>query len=368
MRKIIVSTFLSLDGVMQAPGGPGEDPSGGFTLEGWSVNYWDEMMGQVMGEAMSKPFDLLLGRKTYEIFAAHWPHAPEEEAAPLNNAHKYVVSTTLERADWQHSTIIRSDVVDQIRRLKEDDGPEIQVHGSSGLIQTLLAHDLVDELRIWTFPVVLGHGKRLFGSGAMPTGLRLVDAKTSTTGVTIAAYERAGAITTGTFALEQPSDAENERRQRHAGPAAHASVAPLHALAGEWISELENPLKPGTNVQGRATFEWLEGGRLLLHRTITPPPFPSSHSLIGRRDPDDSSSPYVMHYFDTRGVVRLYDMTFDGRTWTLFRRAHSSDDFDQGFRGTLSADGATIIGDWERSDSPGEPIHHDAHVTYRKVS
>lgn len=214
MRKIVVSTFLSLDGVMQAPGGPGEDPAGGFDQEGWSVNYWDERMGQIMDEFMGpdRSFDLLLGRRTYEIFAAHWPHASEEEGAgPLNCATKYVVSTTLASADWRPSVLIGEDVVGQITRLKGEDGPELQVHGSARLIQTLLAHDLVDEYRLLIFPLLLGRGKRLFGDGVIPAGLRLADTKTSTTGVIIATYERAGGIVHGSFALDQPAVAAGER-------------------------------------------------------------------------------------------------------------------------------------------------------------
>lgn len=206
MRHIVVSTFVTLDGVMQAPGGPEEDLSGGFTHGGWSVGYWDDVIGQAMGDAMGKPFDLLLGRKTYEIFAAYWPHATAEEGADaLNNARKYVVSTTLDRAEWQNSILIRPgerDVPDQIRRLKEQEGPEIQVHGSSQLIQTLITHDLVDRYFLKIFPVLLGTGKRLFGDGTVPAGLRPVDSKTSTTGVIIATYERAGEIRSGSFALE----------------------------------------------------------------------------------------------------------------------------------------------------------------------
>jgi dihydrofolate reductase len=206
MRKIIVNTFLSLDGVMQAPGGPGEDPSGGFELEGWSVNYWDAMMGQRMTEIMGNPFDLLIGRKTYDIFAAYWPHASEEQGAgPLNRATKYVVTRTLERADWAPSQLIKGDVVPRIQRLKEQDGPELQVHGSSNLLQTLMKHELVDRYNLMFFPVVLGRGKRLFGDGAIPVGLRLVDSKTATTGVIIATYEPAGPVTTGSFGLEQPA-------------------------------------------------------------------------------------------------------------------------------------------------------------------
>jgi dihydrofolate reductase len=207
MRKILVNTFLSLDGVMQAPGGKGEDPSGGFELEGWSFNYWDDLMGQQMGVTMGKPLDLLLGRKTYEIFAAYWPNASDEQGAgPLNRATKYVVTNTLDRADWGPSQLIKGDdVVAQIRRLKTQDGPELQVHGSSNLLQTLIAHELIDVYSVWIFPVVLGHGKRLFGNGAIPAGLRVVDSKTSTTGVIMATYEPAGPITTGSFAADQPT-------------------------------------------------------------------------------------------------------------------------------------------------------------------
>jgi dihydrofolate reductase len=206
VRDIVVSTFVTLDGVMQAPGGPEEDPSGGFAHGGWSGGYWDDVVARAMGESMSKPFDLLLGRRTYEIFAAYWPHATAEEGADaLNNATKYVVSTTLAQAEWQHSTVIRPgerDVPEQIRRLKEQDGPELQVHGSSRLIQTLIAHDLVDRYFLKVYPVLLGTGKRLFGEGAVPAGLRLVGSTTSTTGVVIATYERAGEIRYGSFAPE----------------------------------------------------------------------------------------------------------------------------------------------------------------------
>lgn len=208
MRKLAVSSFLTLDGVMQAPGGPDEDPTGGFAHGGWSVNYWDEHMGQRMDEWMGRPFDLLLGRRTYEIFAAHWPHASEDQgAAPLNNARKYVASRTLQRVDWQNSELIRGDVAAAVAELKRANGPEIQVHGSSNLIQTLLQHELVDEFRLWIFPLVLGTGKRLFGEGVLPAGLRLVHATTSSTGVTIATYERAGAIEYGSFALEESARA-----------------------------------------------------------------------------------------------------------------------------------------------------------------
>jgi dihydrofolate reductase len=214
MRKLIVNTFVTLDGVMQAPGGPEEDPSGGFTQGGWSVNYWDEMMGQVMDEALAKPFDILLGRKTYEIFAAHWPYSSEPGADQLNNAKKYVVSRTLDKVDWNNSTLVEGDVVQEIRNLKEQDGPELWVHGSSNLIQTLLKHNLVDELRVWVFPVVIGKGKRLFGEGTIPADLKLVDSKTSSTGVILATYTPGGELKPGSFALDNPTEAELARRKR----------------------------------------------------------------------------------------------------------------------------------------------------------
>jgi len=219
MRKIVVNTFVTLDGVMQAPGGPEEDPAGGFNWGGWSVNYWDEMMGKVMDEAMAQPFDLLLGRRTYEIFAAHWPFVkndhPEKSAADkLNGARKYVVSKTLAKADWENSRLIKHDAMKEIAMLKEQNGPEIQVHGSSDLIQSLLRDDLVDEFRVWIFPLTVGAGKRLFGKGTVPAGFKLLDSKTSTTGVIIATYARGGNIKTGSFEFERPTEAELARRRR----------------------------------------------------------------------------------------------------------------------------------------------------------
>jgi len=219
MRKIVVNTFVTLDGVMQAPGGPEEDPAGGFNWGGWSVNYWDEKMGKVMDEAMAQPFDLLLGRRTYEIFAAHWPFVkndhPEKSAADkLNGARKYVVSKTLAKADWENSRLIKHDAMKEIAMLKEQNGPEIQVHGSSDLIQSLLRDDLVDEFRVWIFPLTVGGGKRLFGKGTVPAGFKLLDSKTSTTGVIIATYARGGNIKTGSFEFERPAEAELARRRR----------------------------------------------------------------------------------------------------------------------------------------------------------
>jgi len=218
MRKIVVNTFMTLDGVMQAPGGPEEDPTGGFNWGGWSVNYWDEVMGKVMDEVMAQPFDLLLGRRTYEIFAAHWPFVktgPEKLAADkLNGARKHVVSKTLAKADWENSRLIKHDAMKEIAMLKEQNGPEIQVHGSSDLIQSLLRDDLVDEFHVWTFPVTVGGGKRLFGKGTVPAGFKLLDSKTSTTDVIIATYARGGNIKTGSFEFEKPTEAELARRRR----------------------------------------------------------------------------------------------------------------------------------------------------------
>ena len=203
MRKLLVTTFVTLDGVMQAPGGPTEDPSDGFAHGGWSVNYWDEQMGQVMGEAMSAPFDLVLGRKTYDIFAAYWPHAPEEAGAkPLNEATKYVVSRGHPTLEWSRSVLIEGDAAEGIAALKQSDGPELQVHGSGNLIQTLLRHRLIDQYRLWVFPLVIGSGKRLFADGTIPSGLKLGDSKVSTTGVVIGTYEPAGEIVTGSFAQD----------------------------------------------------------------------------------------------------------------------------------------------------------------------
>ena len=204
MRKLVVLSFVSLDGVMQAPGGPEEDPSSGFKWGGWSVGYWDDFLGNVMGEQMGKPFDLLLGRKTYDIFAAHWPRLGNDDpvASKLNIAKKYVVSTTLRKPEWANSTLIKSNVVQEIRKLKEQDGPELQVHGSGNLIQTLLKNDLADEFRLKIFPVTLGRGKRLFAEGSIPAGFRLVDSKTSPKGVIVATYLREGEVKTGSFAIQ----------------------------------------------------------------------------------------------------------------------------------------------------------------------
>lgn len=191
MRNLAILTFLTLDGVMQAPGSPEEDTSGGFMHGGWAVNYWDEVMVQVMEEAMAAPYDLLLGRKTYESFAAYWPNAGDNPVAnKLNNATKYVATSTLGKLEWKNSMPITGDIAAEVSRLKDQDGPLLQVHGSCQLIQTLLAHELIDEFRLWIFPIVVGPGKRLFGQGIVPTGLRLEKSKTPSNGVIMSIYRR----------------------------------------------------------------------------------------------------------------------------------------------------------------------------------
>jgi dihydrofolate reductase len=199
VRELITSTFITLDGVVQAPGGPGEDPTGGFRHEGWSVGYWDEQMQQAMGESMDKPFDLVLGRRTYEIFAGYWPTADEAEAAPLNRATKHVASASRIPLGWESSLLLEGDVPEAVRALKAQDGPELQVHGSADLIQTLLAHGLVDEVRLFIMPLVLGTGKRLFAGGTVPTGLELTRSAVSSTGVIMATYRTGAEIPYGSF-------------------------------------------------------------------------------------------------------------------------------------------------------------------------
>jgi dihydrofolate reductase len=204
MGKLVVGTFVTADGVMQGPGGPDEDREGGFEHGGWTVPFFDEALGEHMDELMVKHGDaILLGRKTYEIFIQHWPHVGDEDpmAAKLNTVPKYVASRTLDRADWNNTTVLGGELADEIRRLKEQH-EEIQVPGSSDLIQSLLREDLVDEFTMIVFPVVLGTGKRLFGEGTIPRSLRLTETKTFPTGVVFHRYEQVGAPEYGAFGLE----------------------------------------------------------------------------------------------------------------------------------------------------------------------
>ncbi|WP_276253121.1 dihydrofolate reductase family protein [Halomontanus rarus] len=205
---LVVGTFLTLDGVMQAPGGPDEDRDGGFEHGGWSVNYWDEQMGEIIDGQFAEVDALLLGRKTYEIFAAHWPHVDTEDdpmASKLNSMPKYVASRTLDAVEWNNSTLLSRGVAEAVENLKER-GDVIMTQGSHDLIQTLLAHDLVDEFWLWIFPLVLGNGKRLFGDGTIPTALELTNAEASSTGVQMLRYERTGEIEYGSFALDDMTE------------------------------------------------------------------------------------------------------------------------------------------------------------------
>ncbi len=199
MRKLIILTFISLDGVMQAPGGPEEDTSDGFEYGGWAVPYFDEFMNGVMVEQMTKPFDLLLGRRTFEIFASYWPKH-EDKWPGINTVTKYVASNSLTKHGWNNSVFLKGDVANEIKNLKEQDGPDLQIYGSGNLIQTLLKHDLVGELWLKIFPIILGKGRKLFTEGTIPTGWKLIDSKVSPQGVIIANYKREGEIKTGSFA------------------------------------------------------------------------------------------------------------------------------------------------------------------------
>lgn len=218
MREIVAATFLSLDGVMQAPGGPDEDPTGGFKLGGWLVNCGDDVSNQAIGDLFAEPFDLLLGRKTYEIFAAHWPFTQDDApiAEAFNGATKYVASRKGVALDWQNSVSLGDDVVARLAALKREDGPRLLIQGSGDLIQTLLRHELIDEMRLMVFPRVLGTGKRLFGDGVPPANMRFVDGKVSPSGVMIGRYRRDGAVKPGSFAMAEPSPAEVERRRKWA--------------------------------------------------------------------------------------------------------------------------------------------------------
>jgi dihydrofolate reductase len=202
MRKIITITFVTLDGVMQAPGGPKEDTSGGFAYGGWQLSYpSDQMLDSMLGEIMNAPFELLLGKITYDIFASYWPSAKTdlEVATPFNATKKYVVSHNSFEPSWHNSTVITGDVVTQLKKLKEEDGPDLWMWGSGNLIQTLLKHHLIDRMHLWIYPITIGTGKRFFAEGTQPESFTLVDSKISTTGVFAATYEPTGPLKTGSF-------------------------------------------------------------------------------------------------------------------------------------------------------------------------
>ena len=196
-RRLVVQTFVSIDGVMQAPGGPEEDHDGGFRHGGWSMSYWDEGMGRAMEEYMSQRADVVLGRRTYDFFAAYWPHHRDQTGSQLNQVTKYVASRSEKKLEWENSRLLQGDVVDAIKDLKRQAGPPLHVVGSANLTQTLLKNDLVDEVELWVFPVVIGAGKRLFHDGAIPTAWKLVRSQASSTGVLMLHYERLGDIVCG---------------------------------------------------------------------------------------------------------------------------------------------------------------------------
>jgi dihydrofolate reductase len=206
--RLTLTTFVTLDGVMQAPGGPEEDPSGGFDLGGWTVPYWDDDASQAMAGWFAEADAFLLGRRTYEIFAAYWPKVtdPDPIASPLNSLPKYVASRTLRDASWEGSKLLRGDLATEVAELKRRPGRELQVHGSGSLAQTLLQHDLIDEYRLLTFPVVLGKGRRLFAEGAKPVALNFIDHNTTSTGVSIDVLTSAGEPTYGSFGPEYETD------------------------------------------------------------------------------------------------------------------------------------------------------------------
>jgi dihydrofolate reductase len=214
VRRVVVGAFVSLDGVMQAPGGPEEDPTGAFEYGGWVFPYWDGVVDEAMGETFANPYDLLLGRRTYEIFAAHWPHQQDEIAGQFNAVTKYVATSSDAPLEWQNSVRLEGDVPAAVARLKQEDGPDLLTQGSSVLVRSLLAEGLVDELFLLTFPVLLGRGKKLLGDDARPGEWSLVDSRTSTKGVITARYRPSGPVRTGSFADSQPSTDELARRKR----------------------------------------------------------------------------------------------------------------------------------------------------------
>jgi len=214
MRKIIVTTFVTLDGVMQAPGAPEEDPTHGFKWGGWSAKHWDKVMEETMAASMSRPFDLLLGRRTYEIFAAYWAFVKNNPIAEkFNSIHKFVVSGKPVELSWGPATLITGDALAGLRQVKKTEGPDLLVNGSSRLVQTLLESGFADTLHVWTFPVTIGKGKRLFAEGTRPADWNLVDTKVSTTGVIMASYQPKGDISVGTMVTEEPSELELKRRK-----------------------------------------------------------------------------------------------------------------------------------------------------------
>lgn len=220
MRKVVTGAFVSMDGVMQAPGGPQEDPAGGFAFGGWVVPYADEVFGEEVDRLFRDPFDLLLGRRTYDIFAAHWPYAeggPDDSiAVAFNKVTKYVATRSQDALGWAGSVVLK-DAARDVAKLRQDEGPRLVTQGSADLIQTLLRHDLIDELAVFTFPILLGGGKKLFGPGTQPAAFALTSSRTSPNGIVITTYVRKGKVETGDYAMDPPTQAELDRRRRLAG-------------------------------------------------------------------------------------------------------------------------------------------------------
>jgi dihydrofolate reductase len=214
MRKIIVTTFMTMDGVMQAPGGPDEDRTGGFQWGGWQFGYADEKADEGISKIMATPFDLLLGRRTYEIFAAYWPYQKHSIAEKFNSINKYVVATTPIDTSWNNSILIKTDVVNELKKLKAEDGPDLLVHGSSRLVQTLFANRLVDVLHLWTYPITLGKGKKLFQEGTPTQEWQLTDVVVTNTGAIMATYLTGGEVKLGSYGSDEPSEAEMKRRKK----------------------------------------------------------------------------------------------------------------------------------------------------------
>jgi dihydrofolate reductase len=216
MRKIIVTTFMTMDGVLQAPGAPEEDRTNGFKWGGWQAPFWggDERIGVALQKIMEAPFDLLLGRRTYEIFAAHWPYQNDEISEKFNRINKYVVATTPIDLSWKNSILINKDVVEELKKLKDQQGPDLLVHGSSVLVQTLLSNRLIDVLHIMIFPLTLGQGKKLFQEGTQAQQWKMTESLVSTNGVVLATYVPGGEVKVGSFGENKPSEAELLRRAR----------------------------------------------------------------------------------------------------------------------------------------------------------
>lgn len=217
MRKIVVGAFISLDGVMQSPGGPEEDPIGGFRFGGWFAPLVDEKTGEVIGEMLANPFDLLLGRKTYDIFASHWPYVEKDDpiGSVFDRITKYVATRDVDRKlTWQNSETLGSDAIAALKKLKQSDGPDLLTQGSSDFLKTLFAEGLVDEVNVFIAPVILGKGKRLFGDAVQPGNLKLVSSQILPSGIIFAKYAPDGEVKTGSFEFDTPTDAELERRKK----------------------------------------------------------------------------------------------------------------------------------------------------------